>query len=314
MSSVGSKVARAVTTGLGAAPVGAAWRRLRPGLRILAYHDVPDAEAFEAQLAMFARHHRFVDAATVAEAFRGERTLPADALWLTFDDADPSVVRTALPVLAARRVPATLYVCPGLLQPPSPPWWTVVAEAGRAGRGATVGGRALEGPELVRALKVVPDAERRQLVAAVDGARPPDAPAPTMLDEVRSWLEAGQEVGNHTWDHPCLDHCTPAEQTEQITRAHDWFREQLGLDVRTFAYPNGDRTDHAAQVLEDLGYETVLLFDHRLAHPAPGRRELSRLRLDASAPLARARAVSSGSHADVMRAGARVASGLRRGR
>lgn len=304
--------AETITSALGSRPVAASWRRLRRGLRILAFHDVPDADAFGAQLDELLAHHSFVSGADVGAALHQGAPLPPDAVWITFDDGDPSVVRRALPVLQEREVPATLYVCPGLLDPPSPPWWTVVERAGRGDRGAEVDGRRLVGLDLVRALKRVPDAERRRIVAGLDPVAVEGDPAPTTVDEVRAWLAAGQEVGNHTWDHPCLDRCTPDEQEAQVVRAHRWLSDLLGRPPRTFAYPNGDRTDHVAGLLADLGYDTVLLFDHDLAHPAPGGRELSRLRLDASAPLDRTRAVASGAHSDVMRAGARTSALARR--
>lgn len=309
-----STAAGGVTALLGTGPVAAAWRRLRPGLRIVAYHGVDDPEALDAQLATFARHHRFVSAAEVGAALRGDGTLPPGALWLTFDDADPSVVRAGLPVLAARAVPATLYVCPGLLDPPAAPWWAVVEAAGRRGRGAEVAGAHRRGTDLVRALKGVPDPVRRQVVADLAAVADPPAVAPTTPAEVRAWLDAGLEVGNHTWDHPCLDRCTAEDQTEQVVRAHRWMEEHLGAAPRTFAYPNGDRTPHVAALAADLGYETVLLFDHAVARVRPGGRELSRLRLDAADPPPRARAVVSGAHSDVWGAGRAVAGRLRRRR
>ena len=62
------------------------------------------------------------------------------------------------------------------------------------------------------------------------------------------------------------------------------------------AYPNGDHTDHAESVLEDLGYDVALLFDHQLVDPGASPLRTSRVRLDAGAPIGRTRAVLSGGH------------------
>lgn len=296
--------AETVTSILGSRPVSAVWNRLRAGLRILAFHDVPDGDAFAAQLDLIGRRHVFVSGAQVARA-RSNGSLPKNAVWVTFDDGDASVFRTAAPILADRSIPATAYVCPGLLDPPTPPWWEQIEAAGRRGTGAEVAGRHLRGSDLVRAAKTVPDAERRRIL---DGLRPIPEPLerPASAEELDAWVAAGFQVGNHTWDHPCLDRCTAEEQTEQIVRAHDWLTDRFGASPTTFAYPNGDCTDHALGVLRDLGYETVLRFDHRIARTDPRTPELSRLRIDAGIGARRTRAIVSGAHSDVM--------GLRDGR
>lgn len=293
--------ARGVTSILGARPVEAAAVAATAGrLRVLAYHTVPDVDAFAAQVAHLVRRYRPVSGAQVADALASGTDLPPRSVWVTFDDGDPSVVRAGLPVLEAAGVPATVFVCPALVTADAPPWWREVERAGEQGVGATLDGRALRGRELVRALKVVPDADRRAVLAelaaeAPDGLRPPGPVALSEAD-LRRWHDAGLEVGNHTWDHPCLDRCDPAEQARQLREAHEWLVGLLGRHPRLFAYPNGDHTDDAEAVLADLGYEVGLLFDHALGSLGQPSLRISRLRLDADAGLPRARAVLSGAH------------------
>lgn len=291
-------VAETVTSILGTRPVSATWSRFRPGLRILAFHDVSDGDALAAQLDLIARRHVFVSGEQVARARTGRR-LADNAVWVTFDDGDATVFRTAQPILTERSIPATAYVCPGLLDPPTPPWWEQVEAAGQEGRGAEIDGQHLAGTDLVGKLKTVSDADRRRAMEDLEPI-PQTHSEPASVDELDAWAAAGFEVGNHTWDHPCLDRCTPEEQTEQITRAHDWLTERFGEAPSTFAYPNGDRTDHALAVLRGLGYETVLRFDHRLARPESGTLELSRLRIDAGTDAGRTRAILSGAHSDLL--------------
>lgn len=296
-----SLAARAVTATLGARPVEAVAAAATSGrLRVLAYHRVPDRGAFRAQVAHLHRRYRLVSGAQVAEALAGGPALPARAVWITFDDGDPTVVRDGLPVLAEAGAPATVFVCPGLVEADAPPWWREVEEAGEQGVGATVAGRRQVGRGLVRALKGVPDEERRAVLVglaeeAPAGLRPQGAVALSETDLSR-WLDAGLEVGNHTWDHPCLDRCSPDEQARQLRTAHDWLTRFLGSHPRLFAYPNGDHTAEAERVLAELGYEVGLLFDHALGSVAQPPLRISRLRLDTDAPVPRARAVLSGVH------------------
>jgi peptidoglycan/xylan/chitin deacetylase (PgdA/CDA1 family) len=205
-------------------------------------------------------------------------------------------------VLERAGVPATVFVCPGLVAGGQPLWGRMVEAAGEAGIGAEVGGRHLTGLALKRALKGVPDRERRTVLAllAEAGAPPPAPPWALTEADLRRWLDAGMEIGNHTWDHPCLDQCDPDEQRAQLVQAHEWLVALLGRHPRLFAYPNGDHTPYAESVLEELGYEVGLLFDHGLTSLDQHHLRLSRLRLGSDDELWRGRAVLSGLHSRVL--------------
>lgn len=292
-------MARGITAVLGTAPVAAlASRAWADELRILAFHRVPDPAAFDRQLAMLSKRVTFVSEAQVREAAHGGSPLPPKAVWVTFDDGDPTVVSNGLPALARHGVPATIYVCPGLIESGSAPWWDIVTGAGEHGHGADLGRGHLVGSPLVTALKKIPDEQRRQVVDDLRrhaGSAADEGRAITVR-ALEQWVDAGCTVGNHTWDHPCLDQCTPAEQADQIERAHRWV-EAFRPDHRpTFAYPNGDRTDDAEAVLVALGYDLALLFDHALAAPGDPPLRMSRLRLDTTSSPRRTRAVVSGAH------------------
>jgi peptidoglycan/xylan/chitin deacetylase (PgdA/CDA1 family) len=114
-------------------------------------------------------------------------------------------------------------------------------------------------------------------------------------DELRTWLGAGNEVGNHTWDHPCLDQCPEIEQLNQIRSAHAWLTSLMGAPPTMFAFPNGNPSPAARAELLRLNYSTAVLFDHRLTrldHADPLL--LSRLRVNATAPLGRFRLTLAG--------------------
>ncbi|WCO65859.1 polysaccharide deacetylase family protein [Iamia majanohamensis] len=302
-----TRAAEAVTRALGSPLVERglrpAWRR---GVRVLALHGVADVAAFEALVTHLAEHYRPVAGEEVLAA-RAGASLPPGAVWLTFDDGHPSVVEDGLPVLQRHGVPATLYVCPGLVEAGEPGWWDVVLAAGEEGTGAEVEGTRRCGPALVRALKAVPDEERRRVVDEVRGsggrARPVASEA-----QLERWVEAGMELGNHTWDHPLLHRSPPEHQVAQVARAHDWLLERWGpAAVATAAYPNGDHTPTAEQALRDRGYRAGLLFDHRIARLDRRPLRTSRLRLDADADMGRVRAVVGGAHPAAFHAGARLA-------
>jgi peptidoglycan/xylan/chitin deacetylase (PgdA/CDA1 family) len=276
---------------------GARWRAV-------AYHDVTDGETFRAQMQWLSQHSEPVTSADIAEAFDTGVRLPPRAVWITFDDGHAGVVERAQPVLDEFGIRATLFVCPGLVESGVPPWWEVIEVASRYELLPKVHDTERDVGDLIRYLKRVPDRRRRDIVdetwgSIVDAGLESVFSPPLSITQLRNWVAAGHSVGNHTWDHPCLDQCDAHEQAEQIVRADEWLRSALPDHPRVFAYPNGDWTRAAEEVLEDLEYRIAALFDHRLNTSLANRLRVSRLRVSSDAPLARFRAVASGSHSGV---------------
>lgn len=125
-----------------------------PALPILLYHSVNDdppawiapftvgVRDFGRQLDLVVASGRVpVTAADVIAACQGSRILPKDAVLITFDDGFLDFVEHAMPALAMRGLPATLFVTTGALCPrnrsvlPEAPMMSMrhVAEAARSG-------------------------------------------------------------------------------------------------------------------------------------------------------------------------------------
>ncbi|MGI9611738.1 MAG: polysaccharide deacetylase family protein [Acidimicrobiales bacterium] len=278
---------------LGHPPIASFARRItKDSLRIVAYHDVPDDGAFKAQMVEFKRRYHVVDEAAVVDAVTNGGELPERSLWVTFDDGYPAVVERAQPVLDSLGIHATVYVCPGLVDTTIPQWTEVIREAQRRGVGP---------PQPVVEIKQLPDDERRQITADAatrleEALGHPFTARQLTTQALEDWLASGHSVGNHTWDHPCLDRCSPTEQDRQIRQAHRWLTEDLGIERPSFAYPNGNRSDAAEASLDDLDYPIALLFDHQLTGLTGHRLRLSRLRLSSDAGIDRAEAIASGAH------------------
>lgn len=266
-------------------------------LRILAYHGIPDPARFALHLDHLVNRYRPVGSEQVIKAFAGGAHLPRRAVWVTFDDGCPEVVQEGLPLLAERGIPATLFVCPGVVDTCEPFWWDVVAVA--AAHGIRDDAIAEDGPLVASSYKSLPDAQRRDRIAALATrlqARGVDlATCQITSDELRRWHDAGMDVGNHTWDHPLLDRCDESTQRAQIEQAHDALCALTSAPT-TFAYPNGNVTTTARDCVARLGYGAAVDFAHRLCSPADDALALPRLRVDADAPLARFRAIVGGTH------------------
>jgi peptidoglycan/xylan/chitin deacetylase (PgdA/CDA1 family) len=267
-------------------------RALRGRLRILAYHNVTDALAFERQVEHLVADYRVVSANDILRFLDGA-DLPPRPVWLTFDDGFADVIERGLPVLRRHGVVATLFVCPGLVEGGLPLWTDRVRAAVDAGSGPEGWPDDAGGDDIVCQLKRMPDAVRRDIVDSL-----PAIGSAAMADEagLRRWVEAGQHLGNHTWDHPCLPTCDPAEQGRQIASARAWLEERFADQPRMFAYPNGDSSAAVERAVADAGESSGLLFDHRLVSSSSQRFRLSRLRVDSTAELSRFRSIVSGLH------------------
>jgi peptidoglycan/xylan/chitin deacetylase (PgdA/CDA1 family) len=279
------------------------WRAARR-LAVLAYHGVDDPDRFAQHLDHLRGTACPVSIDQVLSAFEGGAPLPRRAVLVTFDDGHRSVLDVGMPLLRERGIPAVAFVVAGLVDTDAPFWWTEVIEL--AGRGGSVAGMPpLAPPDVVRALKRVPDDRRR---AAIDELRrtasgPVTATPQLSSAELRTLESAGIAIGNHTWSHPCLGRCSDDVVRDEIERAHRALRDALGHAPASFAYPDGQHDPRASWALRDLGYRAAFLFDHRLSAPRPrDRMAVSRLRVNSTTTLDRFRTITSGLHPTVHRA------------
>jgi peptidoglycan/xylan/chitin deacetylase (PgdA/CDA1 family) len=300
---------RVVVDVLGSRLVSGAARSVTAGrLRILAYHGVPEPLAFRRQMQHLVEAYRPVSGAQATQWLHGDPSVPDRAVWVTFDDGQRDVVVHGLPVLGEYGIPATMFVTAGLVDSDEPFWWNVVEAAAAAG--------LVHGPQLLANLKACPDDERRELVAALRTRLADESGKRIRGDnlsrqDIRRWLEDGHEIGNHSWDHPCLNRCSEKEQVRQVSLAHDRLTGLTGMPPVLFAYPNGNWSPTVDAALRRLQYTIGLLFDHRLAARRGAPLRLSRLRVDSTADLPRFRSIVSGGHAGLFATWAAV---TRRGR
>lgn len=282
---------------LRSAPVTALARRLTHSkLRILAYHGVGDPAGFASQMAYLVEHFTPVDERAVADAVHQGAPLPENAAWVTFDDGDPTVVVNGLPALERFGVPATMFVCPGLIETGAPFWWRVThwASEHRPDTATRIAGRA---DALTEFVKTIDDDRRRDIVDQLLSEMAEAAPQSwrqLSSAELDRWTSAGMALGNHSWDHPCLDRCAADAQRRQISDTHDWLCERLGTPPLTFAYPNGNFSPVVDAQLRELGYALGSLYDNRLTELDGSPLQLSRLRFEADQPPERLAGVLSG--------------------
>ncbi|WP_431677594.1 polysaccharide deacetylase family protein [Kitasatospora sp. KL5] len=272
-------------------------------LAVLAYHGVTDPRSFGAQLDRLRRLANPVSLTAVERAVTEGRPLPPRSVLITFDDADRTVFTHALPLLAARGIPAAAFVIAELIGTDRPFWWHEAAYLARHGGRARLLPGGATGRLLAR-LRELPDPDRRRCLQElrVSADRLPPRQEQLHPEDLRALQAADIAIGNHTLGHPCLSRCDDSTVQTEITAAHLALTRWLGEAPTAFAYPDGGYDPRADAVLRRLGYRLGFLSDHRLgprlpAHPL----QISRLQVDSTTGTRRFDTILSGLEPAVQR-------------
>jgi peptidoglycan/xylan/chitin deacetylase (PgdA/CDA1 family) len=246
------------------------------GVLVLCYHGIRPDEAsdgsmpfeglhisrqlFVAHCEILARLCEPVSLRDVRDIRRGTRALPRRAVAVTFDDGYRSVLTDALPVLEARGIPATIFVCSDAIARGEMFWYDAVAMSG--------------GEHAVAELKAAPYGQWR---AAVERARRPvlrDTPtAPlTPSDVERLARHPLIAIGGHSHRHPILARGDAAAERDEIAANLEALEQWTGMRPRAFAYPNGrrgyDYTARTEKVLAEHGIDLAFGTDEGFATAA----------------------------------------------
>jgi peptidoglycan/xylan/chitin deacetylase (PgdA/CDA1 family) len=264
-------------------PVHGAFRRQRRReLSVLTYHRVLETGPFGRQLDWLAGHAHVVSLDEVAAAVRESRRLPDHSVLITIDDADRTAIDHAVPELAARGLPAVMFVVASLVDADAPFWWDEVEWL--VAHGATSPSvTGLDPQAAIEALKLLPDPRRSAEIVELRATV--SSPAPRIVqiraDEVQRIASQGIAIGSHSLTHPILPRCDDAKVLDEVSRSRTVLADILGTPPIAFAYPNGDRDERVRDAVARAGYELAFLFDHRpVRFPLDDPLRVSRLRVD----------------------------------
>jgi peptidoglycan/xylan/chitin deacetylase (PgdA/CDA1 family) len=225
---------------------------IQSGDSILMYHGTPwrDAARLERQLRTLSLVFHIVPLGELAKPRRNGRRRVA----LTFDDGLKSNIEVAYPLLRKLGLPATFYVCPGLIESGRWMWnhearqrLVTLAPQALAEFADTVGAPA-EVESFIAWMKRLKLAARQKVEGEIRAATPGFRPTQAQRDEfdVASWrdlkaLDPGVvTVGSHTMSHPVLTSLVPDEMEAEMRESRTVLERELGREVKHFCYPNGD--------------------------------------------------------------------------
>lgn len=238
---------------------GSALRRAR-GIkqpRILMYHILGDGEVspsqFEWQLRFLRRHFEPITLTSLLDRIDGNATSGFEVA-LTFDDGVRDQFTTAWPLLRKYQVPATFFVCPGLIESGNWLWRTELRmrlafldDAQRMALAESAGCPVNMVEPIMEWTKTLdPDARTafEQRVAQHTrkfrpNARQREQHAPLTWEQIREMDPALVTIGSHTSTHPILT-ALPTEALEsEISGSRTALEQALGRRIDLFSYPNG---------------------------------------------------------------------------
>lgn len=277
------------------ASLGRWWNRNR--LVVLAYHGVDDRARFSKHLDLLKRKYNVVSLDDVVAAIDGA-PLPKHAVLITFDDGERTVLTDGLPELQQRGLPSVLFAIADFIDSNKPFWWFETERLVNDGATSATLGEKPDAAAAVRDIKVLPDAERMQILEelrASSGAAVFQGQLTS--DELRHLDESGMVVENHSWSHPLLDMCDDEKITHEVDAASARLEEIVGRPMRAFAYPNGNYDDRVVSAVRQSGTTAAFAFNHKIDPWRPSDlMVMSRVRVNSDTSLDRFSAIVSGVH------------------
>lgn len=231
--------------------------------------------AFDAQVAYLSRQYRVLPLPEAVTYIRTGKSLPANAVAITFDDGYADNLEAAR-ILHRHGVVGTFYLTADCLADGAPFWPTEIKTLvdRLPGPAVTITIPDTQSLPLVtaadryRAIKVLTRLCKGNRIAVREALRTelrqlasmPSAPTPTMLtwDQVREMVRLGMDIGGHTLTHANLPSAGPEDAWREIDGCRRALRERLGVEVTQFSYPNGGaeryHTEELHRMAERAGF------------------------------------------------------------
>jgi peptidoglycan/xylan/chitin deacetylase (PgdA/CDA1 family) len=237
--------------------------RVRGKRLILAYHGIiPEGQAPAGEQALFVAERDFATQldmlATEADVAPLDRIdEPGDGrprVAITIDDAYRGAVNVGVRELAARFLPATIFVAPARLNNHVFWWDALLYRSARLDE--KLRNHALHklggADERIRAWAA------RAGIPALDEL-PAYAQTATHAELTAALKFPGITIGSHTWSHPNLASLEIAEIVTEVRRSREWLREEFGEKVVDWlAYPYGLESVQARVAVADASYAGAL--------------------------------------------------------
>lgn len=199
-------------------------------------------------------------------------------LAITFDDGQLDNLQYALPVLKEFDFKATFYIPVTSIDEAKLLWHDRIGYCARMAKnqGEATMLKTLElansygipvslnrpfEQHLVEEAKLISTEARLQLVQAIEAMLKSPSPEWGRMmtwDEIRQVQQAGHEIGSHSMTHALMPQCNADALKFEIGESKHKLEKELGAEILSFCYPNGDFDDRSMLAVRDAGYHNAV--------------------------------------------------------
>jgi peptidoglycan/xylan/chitin deacetylase (PgdA/CDA1 family) len=237
--------------------------------RILMYHGVAaeDTQALSAEWLYLARNFKIASLQTMLDRLTNPSIPLTNEIALTFDDGLRNNLTVVYPILRELHLPATFFVCPGLVD--SGDWlWNnearcrlqtlTVEDLTELRMKLLTPGSSVDG--IVEWMKSLRLPQRNHAEAIIRHATPDFEPTASQkaFFDMMNWedllsLDPGLiTVGSHTLTHPILPMLNAQEIELELVESRRCLEQRLQRTVDLFCYPNGSYDERAYQAVKNI--------------------------------------------------------------
>lgn len=256
-------------------------------LRVLAYHDIEDAEIFESQILWLKSKYNLINIPILYNHLIKNDPLPPRALLLTLDDGDKTVYTKALSVFQKHKIPSCLFIITDLIDSFKDFWWETIKKNEKID--------GLSDSQILKIInhnKSIPNSQRLQNLKEYKST----VKQQLKIEEIHTLRDYGVFIANHSHTHPMFDMLEEQDIIKELEKSNDFFKNSEVGDYSVFAYPNGSYNETSEQLLEKFNIKMAFLFDHKINKKKIQPLRISRIRVDSTIPFPEFQTKVSGLH------------------
>ena len=76
-------------------------------------------------------------------------------------------------------------------------------------------------------------------------------------NQVRMLQDAGMEIGSHSLSHPYMTTLSTQQLFTELKQSKDQIEQNIGKEIKSFAYPYGDYNKDVATLVKKVGYKAA---------------------------------------------------------
>ena len=232
-------------------------------------------QEFEQQIKYLVRHYHIATGEEIRSFLSGERDLPDNSVFITFDDGYENNFVEAFPILLRHGATAAFFLTTGLIGKAKATLWFDKLDrifsrhdCGMLGNlfkkvGLPAG---IQNKRMVRGwIKGLTQPQRDKVIEALEQQLGVDKYCANRggvtnlmtWDQVREMASAGMTIGSHTVSHQILASATREQVEEELESSRLKIEKETGRPCWCFAYPNGESRDFRVSdktALQSAGY------------------------------------------------------------